>query len=147
VGFKFRYETLLFYRGHLKEKAEIELSLTQRKLRRCRELLEESRDSLRRTNNDLGQGLKAKIPSHTLKNYSGYIEALKTKMEMQETDIAESEKIVAEKLKHLVEKTKQYKIFERLKERDFQKWTQRQHLIDQKELSEAALLRHGKEFL
>ena len=147
LGFKFRYEALLSYKGHLKEKAEVELSLAQRRLRQCRELLEKYHNSLEQTNKDFAVSIKKKVSSGELKNYSDYALALEMKIENQRIEIAESEKIVNKKLGILLEKTKQYKVFERLKERDYQKWIQQQNLMEQKQISEVTLIRFGKKFL
>ncbi len=147
MAFAFRYEALLFYKQHLKEKAEIELSLSQRRLRECRELLQEYKEGLWQIGSDLGVGLKAKMPSHIVKNHSDYMESLKTKIEFQEMEIIRAERVVAEKLNNLLAKTKQYKIFEKLKEKDCQKWSHQQYLLEQKETNETAVLRHGKGFL
>jgi len=147
VVFTFRYEALLSYRQHLKEKAEIELSMAQRQLRQCRELLEDFKESVQLANQDLGAGLKEKISSHTLKNHSEYIAALKGKIAAQVIEISKAEQVVRARLDVLLKKTKQYKVIERLKERDFQKWNHHQHLLEQKEMSETAILRHGRDFL
>jgi flagellar FliJ protein len=144
MAFKFRYETLLSYRGHLKEKAAIELSRAQRELKNSLNLMEEYRKSHLQTKNDLETGLRIKISSHLLINYSEYIAALDIKIEKQMVEIALLEKDVAKKLEDLQAKAKKHKVFERLKERDLKKWNQRQSLIEQKEISEVALLRHGK---
>ncbi len=146
MGFKFRYEALLSYRQHLKEKAEIELALAQRRLRQCRELLVEYQEDLSLTNRTFTGNLKKKIHSGVLINHIYYVVALNRRIENQKIEITESEKVVREKLDILLTKTKQFKIFERLKEKDFQKWNQRQHQIEQKAISEAALLRYGREF-
>ena len=144
MRFKFRYETLLSYQEHLKEKAAVELSKAQSKLRCSLDLMVEYRESQAQTNNDLEAGLRTKISSHLLINYSEYIAVLDMKIEKQMLEIALLEKAVAEKLENLQAKTKKYKVFERLKERDLKKWNQRQCLMEQKETSEVALLRHGK---
>lgn len=147
MGFRFRYESLLSYKGHLKEKAELELSLAQRRLRQCRELLEEYHYELEQTREAFAGSMKNKISSGQLNTYSVYILALEMKIENQEMKTIESEKIVKEKLRALLEKTKQYKVFERLKEKDYEKWIQQQNLMEQKEKNEVTLIRYGKEFL
>ena len=147
MGFKFRYEALLSYREHLKEKAETDLSLAQRQLRKDRELLEEHKRNMIQTNASFLESLKKKASSGFIKNYSDYIFTLEKGIEAQTEKINESEKIVKEKLDILLLKTKQYKVFEQLKERDFQLWSQQQNLLEQKEISETTLLRYGKEFL
>jgi len=147
MGFNFRYEALLSYRQHMKEKAEIELSMAQRQLRQCREILEDHKESIRRTNQDLKVSLKAKIASHTLKNHSEYMAALDDKIAAQVVEITKSEQIVRERLNTLLTKTKQYKVIERLKEKDLIKWNHHQHHMEQKEISEISIIRHGRDFL
>jgi flagellar FliJ protein len=147
LGFKFRYEALLGYRQHLKEKAEIEYSQAKQQLRRLEDELIEYQEELEAVRNDLTVALREKIDSYNMKNYSQYIGALKIWIAMKEAEIAKSEKLVAEKLENLLNKTKKFKIIEKLKEKDFQKWKNRLNIIEQKQLSELGVLRHGREFL
>lgn len=147
MGFKFRYEALLGYRQHLKEKAEIEYSQAKQQLRRLEDELIEYQEELEAVRNDLTVALREKIDSYNMKNYSQYIGALKIWIAMKEAEIAKSEKLVAEKLENLLNKTKKFKIIEKLKEKDFQKWKNRLNIIEQKQLSELGVLRHGREFL
>jgi flagellar FliJ protein len=147
MGFKFKYETLLNYREHLKEKAEIALAAAQRQLRKNRDLLEEYSNAVIEANERLESGLRNRISSNYIRNYSSYVAALKMRMEFQTIEIANSEKTVAEKMKILLEKTRQCNIFEKLKEREQEKWRQSQNITERKEMNETALLRHGKEFL
>ena len=146
MGFKFRYEALLSYRRHLKEKAEIELSLVQRRLKQSRDSLANGRSNLQQANRYLGANLKKRISSLDLKNHSDYIAGLKVKIGAQEIEVVEIEKIVRIKLDILLEKTKEYKAVEKLKERDIKKWNYQQHLMEQKIMNEVAVIRHGKEF-
>lgn len=147
MGFKFRYEALLGYRQHLKEKAEIEYSQAKQQLRRLGDELIEYQEELEAVRNDLTVALREKIDSYNMKNYSQYIGALKIWIAMKEAEIAKSEKLVAEKLENLLNKTKKFKIIEKLKEKDFQKWKNKLNIIEQKQLSELGVLRHGREFL
>lgn len=147
MGFKFRYEALLNYRRHLKEKAELVLAAAQRQLRRNRDKMEEYRNAVIEANERFESDLRNKISSDHVRNYSSYVAALKIKMEFQKIEIANSEKIVAEKMKILLEKTRQYNVFEKLKERDQEKWRLSQNIMERKEMNETALVRHGKEFL
>lgn len=147
MGFKFRYEALLNYRRHLKEKAELVLAEAQRQLRRNRDKMEEYRNAVIEANERFESDLRNKISSDHVRNYSSYVAALKIKMEFQKIEIANSEKIVAEKMKILLEKTRQYNVFEKLKERDQEKWRLSQNIMERKEMNETALVRHGKEFL
>ena len=147
MGFKFRYEALLGYRNHLKEKAEVEYSQARQQLRQLKDMLNEYQESLQVTRNELAQCLRGKTDSITIKNYSQYIGALKIWIAMKDAEIAKSEKLTAEKLEDLLNKTKKYKIIEKLKEKDYQKWKNKLNIMEQKQISEAGVLRHGREFL
>jgi len=147
LGFKFRYEALLGYRQHLKEKAEIEYSRARQQLKRLKDELASYQEELQGCRNDLARSIREKTDSATIKNYTQYIGALKIWMAMKEAEIVKSERPVAEKLNNLLNKTKKFKIIEKLKEKDFQKWKNKLNIMEQKQLSEVGVLRHGREFL
>jgi flagellar FliJ protein len=147
VNFTFRYESLLSYKGHLKEKAETDFSIAQRRLRQCRQKLEEYEKGLNLAHDAFADLLRQRVPSSLIKTYAGYIAAMETKIQSQKAVITKAEQIVAEKLRILLLKTKEYKVFEKLKERDFKQWSHQQNRTEQKEISETALLRYGREFL
>lgn len=147
MNFTFRYESLLSYKGHLKEKAETDFSIAQRRLRQCRQKLEEYEKGLNLAHDAFADLLRQRVPSSLIKTYAGYIAAMETKIQSQKAVITKAEQIVAEKLRILLLKTKEYKVFEKLKERDFKQWSHQQNRTEQKEISETALLRYGREFL
>ena len=147
MNFTFRYESLLSYKGHLKEKAETDFSIAQRRLRQCRQKLEEYEKGLNLAHDAFADLLRQRVPSSLIKTYAGYIAAMETKIQSQKAVIIKAERLVAEKLRILLLKTKEYKVFEKLKERDFKQWSHQQNRTEQKEISETALLRYGREFL
>jgi len=147
LGFKFRYEALLGYRQHLKEKAEIEYSQARQKLKHLKDTLSGYQDELDVTRNELARCLREKTDSITIKNYSGYIGTLKLWIAIKEAEIAKAEKLAAERLENLLDRTKKFKIIEKLKEKDFKKWEKKLNILEQKQLSEVGVLRHGREFL
>lgn len=147
MGFRFKYEALLKYRMHLRERAEIALGAAQKELRQNREMMDEYKNSIIEVNERLGESLKNGVSSDHIRNYSSYVTILKVRMEQQAALIAKSEKKVAEKMKELLDRTMQCNVFEKLKERDLGKWQQDQNIIEQGKMNEAALLRYGKEFL
>jgi flagellar protein FliJ len=147
LAFKFRYEALLGYRQHLKEKAEIEYSQARQQLNRLRETLVEYQEAVDVTRNELARLLREKTDSMTIKNYSQYLGALKLWIAIKDAEIAKAEKLVADRLENLLNKTKKFKIIEKLKEKDFKKWEKKLNILEQKQLSEVGVLRHGREFL
>ncbi|MFC1891241.1 flagellar export protein FliJ [Thermodesulfobacteriota bacterium] len=147
MSFKFRYEALLKYRGHIKEKAEIDLSRAQNKLRLDKEHLSNNKKALIKANQNLDSDLRATITSSMLQAHSEHIMILKLQIEAGKVEIYNSDKIVQEKLKILQKITIQYKIIEKLREKDYKKWNQKQNYLEQKEMDEIAILRYGKDFL
>ena len=122
MAYKFKFEALLSYRQHLKEMAEVELSLEQRRLKENRDLLNSIREDLLETNRDLALGLKDKLPSPFIKNYSEYMSAQEIRMTLQEVEIIKSDERVREKREALLKKAKEYKVIEKLKEKDIKIW-------------------------
>ena len=147
MGFRFRYESLRSYRQHMKEKAELDLAVAQRRLRQCRELSNSYRESLIKAKNDLGTDLKAGMPAHMLKNYSDYISDLNIRIELQKTEIMNAEAVVKEKMRTLRAKIKEYEILVRLKEKDLKKWNYEQQQAELKLINETAVLRFGKDYI
>ena len=127
--------------------AEVELSLEQQRLKKNQDLLNSIRQDLLETSKDLAIGLKSKLPSHFIRNYSEYISAQEIRVTLQELEILKSTEKVDDKREELLEKTKEYKVIEKLKEKDIQKWKHQQLLMEQQAISETAIIRHGKEFL
>ena len=70
MAFRFRYESLLSYRRHLEERAEVEFSTARQHWREAQDTLA----SLSRQFDVAGSGLQAdlagKIPSNELKNHT-----------------------------------------------------------------------------
>jgi len=147
VAFKYRHETLLSYRQHLKEKAGIELSRARQQLINAQESLGYYKETLQQANKYLESDLKSRISSHELKNHSDYMAGLKDRIEIQRQEVAEWEKLVSEQLENLLKKSKQYRIIEKLKERNFKEWSHQQRLLELKRMNEAAVIRYGKQFL
>jgi len=147
VGFKFRYETLLSYRLHLKEMAEIAFSREQQQLNRAKDALSNSREGLTQVKQALESRLKARMSSQELQIYQDYMRSLEGKIGLQETAVLDRERIVRDKRIDLLQKAKQYKAIQKLKERDFQEWQYQQNIMEQKIMNETAVTRHGREFL
>ena len=147
MTFKYRHGTLLSYRQHLKEKAGIELSRARQQLVNAQESLGYYKETLQQANKYLESDLKNRISAHELKNHSDYITGLKGRIETQIQEVAEWEKVVSERLENLLEKSKHYRIIEKLKEKDFKEWSHQQRLLELKRMNEAAIIRHGKQFL
>ena len=131
----------------MKEKAEVEYAQAKQQLRQLKETLKEYQETLQATRMEIVQAIRGKTDSDTIKNYSQYIGVLKIWITMQEAEIAKAEKLAAEKLENLLNITKKFKIIEKLKEKDYKKWKDKLNVMEQKEISEAGVLRHGRAFL
>jgi len=147
VEYNFRYEALLSYRGHLKDKAAIELAMAQSTVKEIKNLINNYKEEIARSNDSLEKKMKNKISSNDIINYSEFINALQIKIEIQKVELVKAEQIVFEKRKNLLDKSRQCRIFEKLKEKDFKKWNINRNRLELKEINEAAIVRHGKNFL
>jgi flagellar protein FliJ len=147
LKFKFRYESLLSYREHLKEKAAIELARAQNRIREIDETIKTIKEELERSNDTIEKRMRETVSSNEVINHSEFINALLIKVEIKKMERIRAEQFLIQKRKNLLEKTRQYKVFEKLKERDLEKWHQDQNQLELKEINETALIRHGKSFL
>ncbi|MFH1491014.1 MAG: flagellar export protein FliJ [Pseudomonadota bacterium] len=146
MAFKFRYEAVLAYRGHTREKAEIALAGAQEKLRKALELLNHYERSLQQARRSLEISVASGMASGELRSRSEYITGLGKKIEGQIRHVAVCEKAVGEKTDELLAKTKEYKVIEKLREKDFQKWKHQQHRQEQKWMDEVGVTRHGRAY-
>ena len=147
MKFKFRYESLLSYREHLKEKAAIEFAKAQRAVRKIDEQIVAYNDEVTKVNDDLEKKMRNTMSSDDIINHSEFINALLIRIEMKKIERIKAEQEMFKKRKILLEKSKQCKIFEKLKERDLEKWHNDQNQLELKEINEAAVIRHGKSYL
>lgn len=148
MGFKFRYQSLLSYREHLKEKAEIEFGMAQGQLQKARQLLESYELRLYKARISLEQGLMSHImTSEDMATYSDYLNGMKRRIRAQKHEVSKRERIVSEKRKDLLERTKEYRIIEKLMERDHTTWKHRLSNAEQKRVDEMSVTRHEKRYL
>ena len=147
MKFKFRYESLLSYREHLKEKAAIEFARAQSAVGKIDDQIIAYKDEITKANDDLEKKMRNTMSSNDIINHSEFINALLIRVEMKKIERLKAEQVVLQKRKDLLEKSRQCKVFEKLKERDLEKWHHDQNQLELKEINEAAVIRHGKSFL
>jgi flagellar protein FliJ len=147
LKFKFRYKSLLSYREHLKEKAAIEFARAQSVVRKIDDQINAYSNEVIKVNDDLEKNMRNTISSNDILNYSEFINALLIRIEIKKIERLKAEQEMFQKRKNLLEKSRQCKVFEKLKERDFEKWHHDQNQLELKEINEAAVIRHGKSFL
>jgi len=147
VAFAFKYASLLNYRKHLKEIAEVAFSKAQSELRLQEMVLEACRDQLKKGTRSLGVSLKRKMSSDDLKAYLDYLNGLNDKIGSQQEAVERCQAVVTEKRAALLTRTKEYRMIEKLKEKDLQKWKEKQRLLEQKTMDETAIMRHGRRFI
>jgi len=146
MAFRFRYESLLNYRRHLKDMAQIELARSMEQLQVAKEALQSITTEYARATGAFKQSLRKGIAAQRLRSYSAYLNRLKEHISQKALQVAEWEEIVEKKRKDLLEKDKEWKIMDKLKERDFQKWSAERETKERIALNEMAVLRHGRDF-
>ncbi len=146
MGFSFRFETLLAYRGHRKEQAEAALGRERRRLKRARDELDGLRDRRRKAGDELSASLGRRPVADLLRYHADFLSALKRRIEARKTDVAACERTVRDRLDEVLARTREYRIMEKLKERDYEAWLLEQRHQEQKVLDENAVIRYGRVF-
>jgi flagellar FliJ protein len=147
MRFRFRFEALLTYRAHVKEKAEISLGQARKRLRDAQEELARLHERHLQGALDLAQSIQGRSEAGLLKSYADYLQALKHRMAVQVDEIERREQDVKKCLAEVMVRTREFKVIEKLNERDYHKWLHEQRLQEQKILDENAVIRHGRAFL
>ncbi len=147
MSFKFRYQALLTYRTHLKEKAELAFGTAMRRLHKVRQILESYEARFQEGRQSLDRGLTKPMNSEEVAAYADYLAGLKKKIVRQKQELARRERIVEEKKRELLERAKSCRIIEKLMEKDHQVWRQQESLAEQKRIDEVAVTRHGRGYL
>jgi len=147
MSFTFRFEALLKVRAHHKEKAEISLGRARGSLREAREELEDLERARGEIALDLQRSIRRGTNGDTLKGYSDFLAARELHIAAQHMEIERREEIVRRRLEEVVVRTREYRIIEKLKEKDYKKWLREQNIQEQKVMDENAVIRHGRAFL
>ncbi len=142
MAFKFRYESLLVYRNHLKEKAETDLARAIEALRASEHALADFVQDRRRASAELEADLGRALGAATMRSYVDYLSYMDEKVRAQAADVAKQEIAVRRERKQLLLRTKEYRIMENLKEKDRVKWMLEQERRERILLNEIAVLRH-----
>lgn len=138
--FKFQLEALRKVTQMKKEQAEVELAkaskLLQEQLANREKLKQEMEDGLA----DYDRLTKAaRINVGTLMTYNSFFAWKREQLQLQDTDIAQSEAIRSQRLQELIEIANKLKAIEQLKQKKREEFQQEQFLAEQKELDEIGL--------
>ncbi len=147
MAFKFRYASLLNYREYLEEKAQIEHAKVLGSLLQAREELASLQRKYSRVQEAFKQAMAEAAGGYEIRNYSEYLSFIRERTEKQNSEI-EALKIELEtKRSALLEKSKDCKVIEKLRDKDFEKWQKHQDRLEQKRLNEVAVQRYGKAYV
>ena len=146
MAFTFRFEGLLSYRRHLKERAELELAKSLQSLTQARSLMEAQEQALIRERHDLDSGLKKRIHTEELLTHFEFISELEKRRQNQAQEVTKWEVEVQKSREYLLNETTRYRVIEKLKEKDYRKWKHQQQQKEQKRLDEVTVIRFGRDF-
>lgn len=144
MAFKFRLQSVLFFRTSLEEKAQLALSRAQRLLEEHRQRHEQLSDERQAMMADLEQ---RKQGAMTASLYALYVEGLLAKereMVAQTETVAGQERLVETCRQELARRMQDRKVMDRLKEKDYQLFVAATLQREQKQSDEQAILRYGK---
>jgi flagellar export protein FliJ len=142
MAFKFRYESLLMYRNHIKEKAQMDLARAIRALKVSEQALAGLVQDRRRAAAELEADLGRPMDAGLMRSYLDYLSHMSDRIQAQVGEIAARETAVRQERKRLLSRAKDYRIMENLKEKDRAKWMLELERKERIRLNEIAVLRH-----
>jgi flagellar FliJ protein len=144
MGFTFRFEALLTHRAHRKERAEIELGRARKRMREAREAVEALQGRLQETGEELQRALKGRASATLLQSHADFVSGLEARIQAREAELERCREDVRDRVKVVLERTREMQIVEKLKEKDHQSWLREEKRKEQKVLDEIAVIRHGR---
>jgi len=147
MRFHFRYESLLNLRMHHKERAEIEYGKAQGDVLHAEEVLQAMEKEYGRLQDAFSAAISRAASASEIGEYADYLKALRVRTQNQEKEVQKLQVLAEEKRRELLEKTKEYKVIETLRDKDLEKWQKRENELEQKRINELAVLRHGKTYV
>ncbi len=144
MGFRFRFEALLKIRSRRLELAESELGRILRELYMVKEEYRGVQNRIKKATEALDKSLAEGLSARDLQNSTGFVKRLRAERDrliMEQAALEKKAHEAREKVRYcLMEK----KIAERLKEKDFKRYIEKQKRIEQMEADETASQRHGR---
>lgn len=146
MGFTFRFEALLKYRLHRKERAEVELGRARKRLNQARERLEALQKRRQEAGKELQVALKGRASANFLQGHADFVTAFEGRIQSQKEEVDRCRDDVRDRVKTVLDRTREVQVVEKLQERDHQTWIQEELRKEQKTLDEIAVIRHGRAF-
>jgi flagellar FliJ protein len=146
VDYTFQFEALLSYRRHLKERAELDFSKSLQSLTQARELMQIRKQALLIEKTDFESNLKKGMQTEKLLTHFEFLSELEKKSRNQAREVSKLEAEVDKSRTHLLKETTQYRVIEKLKEKDYEKWKNQQLQLEQKRMDELTVVRFGRDF-
>ncbi|OIP45923.1 MAG: flagellar export protein FliJ [Deltaproteobacteria bacterium CG_4_10_14_3_um_filter_60_8] len=144
MAFKFRLQSVLFFRTSLEEKAQLALSREQRLLEDYRQRLQRLQDERQAMMADLEQRKQGAMAASL---YALYVEGLlgmEREIAGQADTVAGQGRVVEDCRQELARRMQDRKVMDRLKEKDYRLFIAETLKREQKQSDEQAILRYGK---
>lgn len=144
MAFKFRLQSVLFFRSTLEEKAQLALAREQRLLEEQRQRLQRFRDARQEIMAELEQRKQVAMAASLYAIYVDGLLGMEAAIERQLSAVAGQEQVVEASRQELARRMQDRKVIERLKEKDLQLFIAETMKREQKQSDEQAILRYGK---
>ena len=144
MAFKFRFQSILNYRRHQVEIAEMELAGAQHQLILTEEHLETLKARNEDAENRMACCLQKGVVGRKLQLWRLYLTDIQARID-EEAQRAEAMRLAVEDLRvKLLEANRKKKSMERLSNREEQAWRQKEDRLEERELSEMAMQMHTR---
>lgn len=141
MAFQFKMEKILNYRKQLEEEAKVRLAHAQSLLLREQQRMKDLQKQLKEQEHRLYHDLTLDMGTRWL--LENFTKGIKADMAETSKRVRQFHEMVAQSREVLLERAKEYKMLEKLKEKQRERYRAAEYELEQKLNDETATLRHG----
>jgi len=140
--FKYKFESIKKIKKIIEKKVQKELMVIEADIQKTKQAIAEVLDVKYASKKEIYA--KAHLTINEVKFQQGYERYLDEKVARLKIELEEYEKRKIEKLKELAEKSKEHKVFEKLKEKHYDNFILEENKREQIEIDEIASIRYNR---
>jgi len=138
AGFQFRYESVLEQRRRAERQRQRELAELKTREQSMKDELRQMQQTIDQSKRDMSEGLVGRVDLNAIGDVSRYSGQVMVRGQQLVQDLASMDQQLTEARQRLMEATRQRKILERLREREYERWLWHQRRAERRQQDELA---------
>lgn len=138
AGFQFRYESVLEQRRRAERQRQRELAELKTREQSMKDELRQMQQTIDQSKRDMSEGLVGRVDLNAIGHVSRYSGQVMVRGQQLVQDLASMDQQLTEARQRLMEATRQRKILERLREREYERWLWHQRRAERRQQDELA---------